>query len=337
METAHNTKLTGPEITSLWTQYQGDSLNLRVNTYMYQHLDSGNQNIQSIFKDAIATSENNLSEIEAIFKQEGYPIPLGFSQQDVNLDAPKLYSDSLCLQYLHEMTIHGLSAYSVAFTVSTRSDIRKFYEDKIHDSIQLYNQTVDELLSMGLYHRPPYIPIPGGIDFIKSENFFSGFFNDKRELNGSEISNLFFNLKKSILTKAILTGFNQVAKSEEVRDILRAGIKIKKKHINTFCKILTNDNLSSPPLWDSDVTDSTISPFSDKLMMHLTGFLFNTAISYYGAALGASMRTDLIIQYERFIFENLRYAEDWADFMIKNEWLEQPPKASERKKLAESD
>lgn len=95
------------------------------------------------------------------------------------------------------------------------------------------------------------------------------------------------------------------------------------------------DNLPAPQSWDSDVTESIISPFSDKLMMYLTGFLFNTAISYYGAALGGTMRSDLILQYEKFVLEDLKYVEDWTDLMIKNQWMEQPPKAPDRKKLAE--
>ncbi|WP_420489970.1 DUF3231 family protein [Neobacillus vireti] len=35
-----------------------------------------------------------------------------------------------------------------------------------------------------------------------------------------------------------------------------------------FSQLLTKDQLPAPPLWDSDVTDSTISPISDKLMMY---------------------------------------------------------------------
>lgn len=335
MDAIHNTKLTGPEITSLWTQYQSDSLNLLVNTYMYNHLEADSGDIKSIFKDAIGTSENNLREIESLLKQQGYPVPLGFTTHDVHLDAPKLYSDGLCLKFLHEMTIHGLSAYSIAMTISTRGDMRKFYEDKIHDGIQLYNQTIELLLAKGIYHRPPYIPNPTGIDFIQTENFFDGFFSDKRTLNGIEMTNVFFNLKKSIVTKAIIIGFTQVAKSKDVRNILTRGLEIKAKHIDAFNQVLIKDNLPAPQSWDSDVTDSTTPPFSEKLMMYMTGFLFNTAISYYGAGLGATMRSDLILQYERFILEDLKYAEDWTDLMVKNRWLEQPPKAIDRKKLAE--
>ncbi|PAD69188.1 hypothetical protein CHH83_10185 [Bacillus sp. 7586-K] len=335
MDTSHNTKLTGPEITGLWTQYQSDSLNLRVNTYMYNNLEAESDDIKEIFKDAIATSEKNLSQIESIFKKEGYPVPQGFTSHDVYLEAPKLYSDGFCLKYLHEMTIHGLSAYSVAITIVTRKDMRLFYEDKIRDGISLYNKTIELLLSKGIYHRPPYLPNATGIDFVKSNNFFSGFFGDKRTLNGSEITNVFFNLKKSIVTKALLIGFCQVAKSKEVREILKKGLDINSKHIKLFSDILTDDNLPAPQSWDSDVTDSTTPPFSDKLMMYLTGFLFNTAISYYGAGLGATMRSDLIVQYERFILEDLKYAKDWSDIMIKNLWMEQPPKAIDRKRLGE--
>ncbi|WP_174880711.1 DUF3231 family protein, partial [Metabacillus niabensis] len=125
------------------------------------------------------------------------------------------------------------------------------------------------------------------------------------------------------------------AKSKEVREILKKGLDIKSKHIKLFSHILTDDNLPAPQSWDSDVTDSTTPPFSDKLMMYLTGFLFNTAISYYGAGLGATMRSDLIVQYERFILEDLKYAKDWSDIMIKNLWMEQPPKAIDRKRLGE--
>jgi hypothetical protein len=48
------------------------------------------------------------------------------------------------------------------------------------------------------------------------------------------------------------------------------------------------------------------------------------------------MRSDLVLKYERVILEDLKYVEDWTDFMIKNQWMEQPPKASDRKKLAEN-
>ena len=112
-------------------------------------------------------------------------------------------------------------------------------------------------------------------------------------------------MKKSFITKALITGFCQVVNSKEAKKILKKAVGIKQKHIDTFSQLLTKDQLPAPPLWDSDVTDSTTSPFSDKLMMYLTGFLFSTAIAYYGAGLGSTMRSDLVLNYERFILEDL--------------------------------
>ncbi|MCU9612578.1 DUF3231 family protein [Caldibacillus lycopersici] len=335
METEHNPELTGPEITSLWTHYQSESLNLRINSYLLKHIEEVNSELKELFQGATSQANKNLQEIKAIFERIGYPIPQGFTEQDVHLDTQKLFTDNFSLKFLHEMSIHGLSAYSIALTVSTRQDMRQFYQDKINFGIQLFNQTIELLLAKGLYNRPPSLPIPVGIDFIKTANFFDGFFQDKRALNGSEISNIFFNLEKSIVTKALLIGFHQVVKSSEAKKILANGIKVKEKHIDTFSHILTTDNLPAPPILDAEVTSSTIPPFSDKLMMYMTGFLFNTAIAYYGAGMGTTMRSDLIVKYEQFILEDLKFVENWTDFMIKNQWLEQPPKAMDRKNLAE--
>jgi len=69
-----------------------------------------------------------------------------------------LYSDAFCLKFLHEMTIHGISAYSLALTVSTRKDMRQFYKAKMQDGIHLYNQTVDLLLAKGLLGNKLWSP-----------------------------------------------------------------------------------------------------------------------------------------------------------------------------------
>jgi hypothetical protein len=39
---------------------------------------------------------------------------------------------------------------------------------------------------------------------------------------------------------------------------------------------------------------------------------------------------------EQYSVEDLKFAEDWTDLMVKNQWLEQPPKATDRKKLSDS-
>ncbi|MEK1832293.1 DUF3231 family protein [Priestia megaterium] len=51
-------------------------------------------------------------------------VPIGFTDKDVDLDAPHLFTDTFWLVYIHEMTMHGLAGYSISFSVSARKDIR---------------------------------------------------------------------------------------------------------------------------------------------------------------------------------------------------------------------
>lgn len=59
------------------------------------------------------------------------------------------------------------------------------------------------------------------------------------------------------------------------------------------------------------VVNYYIKNMEDQLMMYLTGWLFQTAIADYEAGLGETMRSDLILQYERLSLENLKYVEKW--------------------------
>ncbi|MEW9674402.1 DUF3231 family protein [Ammoniphilus sp. 3BR4] len=188
-------------------------------------------------------------------------------------------------------------------------------------------------MSKGLYSRPSYVPYER-VDFVKSQNLLTGWFGERRPLNAIEINNIYFNLNKSIMARALAIGFSQVAKTKEVIDFLTNAIAVAKKHIEIFSSVLEDDDLTTPIHWDTDVTTSITSPFSDKLLMHQAGFLFQTSLGYYGAGLATSMRADLITHYSRTIAENLKEAEDWANIMIKHGWLEQAPQAPDRKELA---
>lgn len=69
-------------------------------------------------------------------------------------------------------------------------------------------------------------------------------------------------------------------------------------------------------------------------MMFHTLALNAAGFGYYAAALAASSRVDLITFYTRLMTEVSAYNEDGAQIMIKNSWLEIPPKAADRKELA---
>ncbi|WP_227940113.1 DUF3231 family protein [Alkalihalobacillus deserti] len=50
-------------------------------------------------------------------------------KEDVNLNAPALFSDTFYLVYLRNMSRVGMQAYSAALPGVARADIRDFYND----------------------------------------------------------------------------------------------------------------------------------------------------------------------------------------------------------------
>ncbi len=148
-------------------------------------------------------------------------------------------------------------------------------------------------------------------EFISSQDFTDGFFGKGRRLSATEIISISFNLKKSIMAKTLSIGFSQVTQSKEARKFLEDSEKSADGQIQAFSKIMHTDNLPVPRSWETEVTTSTDSPFSDKLMMYHVGFLFQAAQLYHGTGLASAMRTDLITTYESIILKNLMVTKKW--------------------------
>ncbi|WP_225228584.1 DUF3231 family protein [Bacillus sp. PS06] len=161
-------------------------------------------------------------------------------------------------------------------------------------------------------------------------SYVADVFGNYRPLNSVESGNIFFNLKKSMLQKGITLGFSKVCKSNEVRKFMENGLKVITKHIGLFSSILHKNDLHTPTSLDLEITDSTVAPFSDKLMLFHVGTLFNMAITYYTYAAVSSLRADLVVHCETAISRDFKILAQFSHLMIKNKWLEQPPTADDR-------
>lgn len=328
----HHTRLTAPELANLWTQYMSDSMAICTSKYFLEHIED--KDIYSIFKTASELSRRHVTRNKEFFTEEKYPIPLGFTDQDINTQAPPLFQDAFLLNYIYILTLHGLTGYAVALSTSSRSDMQKYYIDCTKETMDFYYQIMDLMKSKGLYTRPPYIHPPEIAGFVDKQNFITGWFGERRPLNAIEISNITFNMNKINVSKALGIGFSQVANTKEVRDYMSRGTQMSSKHTEVFNSLFREDNLNAPISWDSMVNNSTTSPFSDKLIMFHTQELTQASIAFYGAGLSASLRKDLGTHYLRLIGEVLLYSEDGANIMINNGWLEKPPTADNRDALA---
>jgi len=329
------TNLTAAEASNLWNQYMGDSEAICINTYFLQIVED--KEVKQILDFALQLSKNHISKITQFFNQANYPIPIGFSvENDVNLNAPRLFSDEFLVYYTEIMAVHGLNAYSLAISSSGREDIREFFIECGAEATDLLNQVISFSKSKGFYFETPIISPPEHVQFVEKKGVISDLFGDPKPLTVSEINNIFFNLKKTMLATTSGLAFIQVAQSEDVRNFLIGALERGKKHIESLAAILHQDNLPTPRTWDADVTNSTISPFSENLMMFHIGFKVSAAIAYYGAGLGTSMRADVVVTYNKIIIEAMKSANEWLTLMVKKGWLEKQPTAVDRKALAKS-
>ncbi|MGJ7909998.1 DUF3231 family protein [Neobacillus sp. LXY-1] len=326
-------KLTSSEIGSLWGEYvNGTAIDL-VMKYMYSTIED--EAIKAVFNDAIKTFEKQKKQMITFIENEGFPVPIGFNESDLYLGKQRLFSDAFCLNYLHVMTLHGLLGHITAFSISVRKDLRDFYDSCDHDGKKMYHQTIEQLLNKGLFQRDPLFYAYEHPQFISSHDFKDGIFGKGRTLTATEIISISLNLKKSIIAKTLSIAFSQVAESKEVREFLSESEKTADGQIKALAKILQADNLPVPKSLETEVTISTDSPFSDKLLMYHMGFLFQAAQTYHGAGLATSMRTDLVTTYEATIIQNLLVTKKWFDIMVNNKWLEQPPLAPNRSEIAQ--
>lgn len=325
-------KLTSSEIGSLWGEYVNGTMTDVVNRYMFSIIED--ESIKAIFEDAIKTFENQKKQLVAFFEKEGFPVPIGFTESDLFKGKQRLFTDIFCLNYLHVMALHGLLGHTTALGVSVRKDLRDFYDSCDNDAKKMYHQTIELLLEKGNFQRDPLYYPAKNPEYISSDDFTDGFFGKGRKLAATEIISISFNLKKSIMAKTLSIAFSQVAQTEEVRKFLTDSEKTADNQIKAFSKIMQADNLPVPKSWETEVTTSTDSPFSDKLMLYHIGFLFQAAQNYHGAGLASAMRTDLVTAYEGTILKNLMVTKKWFDLMVQNKWLEQPPLAPNRNELA---
>jgi hypothetical protein len=335
METNHDhITLTASELSYLWTSYLADSMSVCVLKYFLVHVDDND--IKSLTTHALELSLKHVEFIRDIFIKEKIQIPQGFTEHDVNLLVKRLFTDTFYLRYIRNMAKGGLVTYGRVLQNVYRHDIRTFYSECLIETLELDTKATTILLEKGLAIRPPVIPYPQKLEFVHQQSFILEGLGRRESLTGTEINNLFANILTNHLGASMGMAFSQVAKSKKVRKFFLRGKEVSLKHIKALSSYLEMDSLSVPMAYDQEVTDSTESPFSDKLMMFHFSLMIYAGIGNYGIAISESQRTDLVVDYSRFNMEVLKLSEDGANLMIENEWLEQPPMAANRRDLAKN-
>ncbi|MBP2242931.1 hypothetical protein J2Z40_003513 [Cytobacillus eiseniae] len=333
METNHDhVLLTSAELSYMWTTYLSDSMAICVFKYFLKHMED--EEIKSLVILAMQLSEEHIRFISETFSKEKIQIPQGFTDQDVNLEAKRLFTDVFYLKYLKQTAKAGLTAYGRVLQSTYRQDILDFFNTCIKETSDLNTKATQLLLEKGLAMRPPTIPYPNKIEFVHKQSFILEGLGRRKAFTGSEITNLHSNILTNYLGTALATAFSQVAESNKVQNYFLRGKEIALKHIKVFGSYLEMCSLPLPMSYNQDVTESKESPFSDKLMMFHFSLMIYAGIGNYGVSISESQRSDMNVDYSRLMAEVMKYSEDGANLMIANEWMEQPPLAANRSDLA---
>ncbi|WP_163971118.1 DUF3231 family protein [Oceanobacillus halotolerans] len=333
MAQSNHIPLTASEIASMWTQYLFDTMSICFFKYALEHIED--EDIRELYHTSLEVAEGHVEKLEVFFNGENFPVPHGFTDEDVNVKAPRLFQDPFYLYYLYIMSLQGLMGYGLSVGTSIRPDLRQYYIACNTETMGLFDKTIDAMLNKGLYTRPPVLTPPQSVDWVKEQTFLNGWFGERRPLSVMEIGDITFNMNKMHLHVALKVGFSQVAKSDKFRKYVNRGLKISNKHIKEFENILREEKLNYPMSWQSFVTDSTIPPFSDRLMMYQVQLSTQIEIAFYGTAFSVNSRRDLSGKYTKLTGELAKYSEDGGNLMIGEGWLEQPPLATDRRNLSQ--
>lgn len=298
---------------------------------------SKDPDFHQVLQDALKLSTRNKDLLESIFTSINHPIPDAVGEKDININAPLLFDDAFSVRYTRLMHKYILINHIMAFTEASRFDLISLFSSFIDGSKQIVQKADQILIEKGLFPKPPYIVLPDKVDYIHDKNYygsiFGSIFENHRALNVLEISNILKILDFKVMMESIHLGFSQVVSSDKIRKLLNRGRSMINKHIKELRSILEKDSLPSPEKVEFQVTNSTESPYSDRLiMLHITA-ANSHILTAFGFGLSRVLRKDIIITYGRLIPEIMGYSKDCTDVLIENGWLERMPGSVNRQKL----
>ncbi|MEH7076312.1 DUF3231 family protein [Neobacillus drentensis] len=316
------------EIGKLWATYMGNSMSIQILDYFLQHCDD--EDIRLLLENGLALSKDFIQRLEGFLKQEDFPIPKGFSKDDVNLGAPRLYEDEFYAHYLKYAAKAGMSLYAVAVPLIMREDIREFFIYCNKCTTVLLGQINNVLVEKKFIVKPPMIPTPKGIDNIDDQSYLNGFLKDVRPLQALEIIHLWDNVENNTTSKALLLGFHQIVKDQKIKALFNRGLNMTEKAVKQYQEKLHSEQIQAPSFLDHLVTTSTYPPFSDKIMLFHKVDMFAMKVRSFGNSLAVTARRDIDMLYIRTLVNIGLFVDDGINILIDKGWFESPPKAFER-------
>jgi ferritin-like metal-binding protein YciE len=323
-------ELTVNEVSNIWSSYLKSSMELKLFEYFYASTE--NNEIKQVIEKMLNQSQKNINELKEIFIKENLTVPLGFTDEDVRVDAHKVFSDTFILYFCFDLTHLSMSTYPTAISDCTRNDVRDHFQTNIAFSVKIQNEIADLMLLQGVYLKHPQVAIDSEVEFADSMLYLNGFFGGSRPLNTAEIANLSRIVHRAQFSKMVFVTFSKLAKTKELKQHFSKGRDGIEKVLESLQEVLDKENIPISASGDYRISDVEMSPFSDKLML----FFVNTCLGIFcfamvSQAMTSSLRTDIVSKLGNISDDMKKFYGLGLLLAIKEKWFEQPPQAVNRK------
>jgi len=318
-------KITSSEVGTLWATYREKTFILRVLEHLIPNAD--NEKAKQIMTDLHQNLSTYVEKIKTLFENEGAAIPIGFSSQDVNINAPKLFENGFDILFLRTIKEVSMALYTLNMGKSYREDVVNIYKDLTTITQSCYNECTQYLLERAILTRPPFVPMPIAGEYINDLHYLNGFnlMGGTRQMNTIEFSSIFHAIETNKIGMIIMSAFSQVAQDTEVQQYFHKGMEISKKIVEEFSKILLEDDISPTLSSGGNATNSKNSPFSDKLMLYCNFLFCNLSIGGNAFGFAFHLRNDLKMKALLSAKDVVDYADEGTKLMVKKGWMEKPP------------
>ncbi len=322
--------ISSSEIGTLWQTYRQKTLIMRFLEYFIQQADD--QESRNLLGGLWQELNFFVTEMENVFNEQGMVKPVGFTSEDVNLEAPKLYDNGFDIMFIRVLKQVSMGLYTLNMNMAYDTKVIGIYEGLTTVTQKIYKLATKYLLEKGLLSHPPKVTMPKKTEFIESKKYMEGMklFGEKRVLNDLEIGILHHNLESNNVGMKLISGFAQSAQNKEVRQHFMKGKELAKKQIKMMEKLLRDSEIVPILSPGGTVTTSVVPPFSDKMMMHCIYILNGFGLIGAGSGAFFSLRNDISMKSILLAKEVFFYAQEGIEITINNGWFEEPPQMEDR-------
>ncbi len=322
--------LTAAEISNIWAAYMKSCMEQRFFEYFIKTTE--NPDVKKIVENMLNHALSSLGELKEIFVKEKLSVPVGFTESDVNSEAPKAFSDTFILFFCQDITMLSMTTYPCAFSDCSRADIRDFFKKGLEFFMAVQNEVVGLMLSQGVYLRAPQVAVDNGVDFVDSKKYLIGLFGGSRPVNTSEIANLTRIMHRAQFSKMIFVSFAKLTTDKELSKHFSKGRDVVQSVLDSFLEVLQNENIPMSSSSDYKTFDVDAQPISDKLMLFFVNMCLGIfCFTMISQAKTSSFRSDIVMKASKIMKDMEFYYAEGLKLMIEREWLEQPPQAVDRR------